>query len=722
MNVRNIPFKSAALSSAAAITLSAGLVTAPSAQAQTLTPVVDVCTGIRLDESLVVDIVGEVVQPVIGNVEDALDPLGLLDLGLDDTLAAAANGEYISLQVLSSDGTLVDPGESCNLAADGYSLNMPSGIEIGGNAITGLGAEDQGASAGDIDAIAFGNNATTTADAGASVAIGTEANVTVDNSVAIGNGSIASRGPQVDYTAPGLTATFTSAGEFSVGAPGAERQITNVAPGVEATDAATVGQVQGLVDELAADAVLYDDSSHETVTFDGTDGTVLDGVADGALNADSMEAVNGSQLFATNEAVDDLGDRVTVNEGDISDLGDRVTVNEGDISDLGDRVTVNEGDISDLGDRVTVNEGDISDLGDRVTVNETDISNIDDRVTVNETDIANIDDRVTVNEGDIVDLGDRVTVAEGDIDNIDARVSVTENNVTDLDVRVSQNTTTINNLESQVGNVPLAYVEDDDATTRSSTPTNTAALIGADDEPVRVTNVAAGTLSATSTDAVNGAQLNATNQAVAQNTTDIAVNRADIATNRTDIANNRTDIDRNTGDIATINNNLQGSTVVPVQYSNPEAPTVSNGGTITNDVTLIGRNTSAPVRVHNVADAVAGTDAVNLRQVQSGLNAAVASANAYTDGRFNELAFDMRELREASFAGTAGAMAAVGLPQVMDGNGRMIAGAVGHYRGETAFALGISAATNDGRGVFKFNGTVDTHGYAGISTGAGFSF
>ena len=420
--------------------------------------------------------------------------------------------------------------------------------------------------------------------------------------------------------------------------------------------------------------MLYDDSSHETVTFDGTDGTVLDGVADGALNADSMEAVNGSQLFATNEAVDDLGDRVTVNEGDISDLGDRVTVNEGDISDLGDRVTVNEGDISDLGDRVTVNEGDISDLGDRVTVNETDISNIDDRVTVNETDIANIDDRVTVND------------------------------------------TTINNLESQVGNVPLAYVEDDDATTRSSTPTNTAALIGADDEPVRVTNVAAGTLSATSTDAVNGAQLNATNQAVAQNTTDIAVNRADIATNRTDIANNRTDIDRNTGDIATINNNLQGSSVVPVQYSNPEAPTVSN------DVTLIGRNTSAPVRVHNVADAVAGTDAVNLRQVQSGLNAAVASANAYTDGRFNELAFDMRELREASFAGTAGAMAAVGLPQVMDGNGRMIAGAVGHYRGETAFALGISAATNDGRGVFKFNGTVDTHGYAGISTGAGFSF
>ena len=53
---------------------------------------------------------------------------------------------------------------------------------------------------------------------------------------------------------------------------------------------------------------------------------------------------------------------------------------------------------------------------------------------------------------------------------------------------------------------------------------------------------------------------------------------------------------------------------------------------------------------------------------------------------------------------------------------RMMAGAIGHYRGETAFALGASAAFNDGRAVAKFNGSVNTRGHAGISAGAGFAF
>ena len=115
-------------------------------------------------------------------------------------------------------------------------------------------------------------------------------------------------------------------------------------------------------------------------------------------------------------------------------------------------------------------------------------------------------------------------------------------------------------------------------------------------------------------------------------------------------------------------------------------------------------------------------DAVNLRQLQSGIDAALAQSNAYTDMRFAEIAFDLDKVRRASYAGTAGALAVSGLPQVIESEGQMMAGAIGHYRGETAFAIGYSASSDDGRAVFKFNGTVDTHGYAGISTGAGFAF
>ncbi|MGC6761541.1 hypothetical protein ACP0F0_25255, partial [Escherichia coli] len=50
-----------------------------------------------------------------------------------------------------------------------------------------------------------------------------------------------------------------------------------------------------------------------------------------------------------------------------------------------------------------------------------------------------------------------------------------------------------------------------------------------------ITNVKAGTLSENSTDAVNGAQLNATNANVATNTTNIATNTASINTLNTSI-------------------------------------------------------------------------------------------------------------------------------------------------------------------------------------------
>ena len=113
---------------------------------------------------------------------------------------------------------------------------------------------------------------------------------------------------------------------------------------------------------------------------------------------------------------------------------------------------------------------------------------------------------------------------------------------------------------------------------------------------------------------------------------------------------------------------------------------------------------------------------MNLRQLQSGVDAAIAASNSYTDARIEQLGFDLQKVRKASNAGTAGALAVAGLPQVIEADTRMMAGAIGHYRGETAFALGLSGSSNDGRAVFKLNGTVDTRGSAGISTGAGFSF
>ena len=84
------------------------------------------------------------------------------------------------------------------------------------------------------------------------------------------------------------------------------------------------------------------------------------------------------------------------------------------------------------------------------------------------------------------------------------------------------------------------------------------------DKDGKISGVAAGEVSSTSTDAINGSQLHQTNENVAaldkrvtQNEADIATNKAniaqnaaDIAQNKADIAANRADIDKNKADIA----------------------------------------------------------------------------------------------------------------------------------------------------------------------------
>ena len=70
------------------------------------------------------------------------------------------------------------------------------------------------------------------------------------------------------------------------------------------------------------------------------------------------------------------------------------------------------------------------------------------------------------------------------------------------------------------------------------------------DQNGKISGVAAGAITADSTDAVNGSQLKQTNDNVAQNKADIAQNKADIAQNKADIAQNKADIAQNKTDIA----------------------------------------------------------------------------------------------------------------------------------------------------------------------------
>ena len=555
------------------------LAASPARAQATPDTLISVCSGVSLPPSLITGIIDPVVtgiyNPIESNLNQTLGALGALlglpgplNVDVSGLLTTAGSGSDIGLTVLAQDGSLVAPGDECNAQADSFTLDAPAGIAIGGNAITGLGDNGEQAQAGEIDSIAIGNRASTDAAALGSIALGTDASIgaggtgsvalgtgssaTVSNSVALGAGSQASRGSQSGYFAFGLAIPQNSAGEVSVGAPGAERQITNVAAGSAPTDAANMAQLQAIAALVPTDAVEYDDASHSVITLDGAGGTLVTNVAPGTLSATSTDAVNGAQLFATNQ-----------------------------------------------------------------------------QVQTNSLAIANLQVQVT-------------SIASG-----------------------------------AAG--PVQYSNPGSpAVPNGGTPTNDVTLVGAAAGPVGLHNVGDGMIAAGSTDAVNGGQLFLTNQAVtaAQGTADEA--------------------------LATANNS--------VQYDDPShtSVTFNSGGPVTS--------------LHNVAAGTASTDAVNVGQLGAAVDGAVTMANAYTDARISALDFDIRDVRREGRAGAAAALAAAGMPQVMEPGRNMIAAGVGTYRGRSAIAIGFSRGLENGRGAFKLGLTYDSSEKVGANAGVGFQF
>ena len=124
---------------------------------------------------------------------------------------------------------------------------------------------------------------------------------------------------------------------------------------------------------------------------------------------------------------------------------------------------------------------------------------------------------------------------------------------------------------------------------------------------------------------------------------------------------------------------LTGATANAVQY------TTQPNGTRSNTVALVGGDPTAPVRVSNVAAAVAPTDAVNLGQLNSAYNN-LSQIGAY---QFNSA-------KRQAYAGTAIALAAAGLRyDDRPGKVSLAIGASG-YHGAGGVAIGLGGTSEDG--------------------------
>ncbi|MDK2171322.1 trimeric autotransporter adhesin Ata [Acinetobacter baumannii] len=96
------------------------------------------------------------------------------------------------------------------------------------------------------------------------------------------------------------------------------KQITNVADGINAKDAVNKSQLDNLAAKQNATddaAVKYDDAkTKDKVTLKGKDGTVLDNVKAGHISSTSKEAVNGSQIHKISNSIkNSIGGNTVVN-------------------------------------------------------------------------------------------------------------------------------------------------------------------------------------------------------------------------------------------------------------------------------------------------------------------------------------------------------------------------------------------------------------------------
>ena len=341
-------------------------------------------------------------------------------------------------------------------------------------------------------------------------------------------------------------------------------------------------------------------------------------------------------------------------------------------------------------------------------------------------------------------------------------------------VNVSQLKAVSDTLQSNneaLSNAAVQYDKNADGTVNKGSIT-----LGGGAAGTTITNVAAGNVSAGSTDAVNGSQLHnlgsgvasiiggdaaldasgnltasniggtgkgnisdaiaAVNQGNAQANENIQANKDRLDAGLSFGADSGATISKPIGDTTALkfeggNNITTTATSSGIKFDlngnidvdNITADTVTTGNTTVNNtgvtikdgpsMTTAGIN-AGDKTITGVADGIEVNDAVNLGQL-------TALDNKLSNS-VNELGYKINEVEDDANAGISAAMAMSSLPQAYIPGKSMVGGGIATYNGQSAVAIGVSKVSDNGRWVIKVNGTADTQGNAGGAVGAGFHF
>ncbi|MDR3427550.1 YadA-like family protein [Silvimonas sp.] len=637
--------------------------------------------------------------------------------------ASGANSIALGRNSIASDSDAIAIGQYAHSAGGGISIGQEtwsgmSSVAIGSNTYatgdesTAVGvwarANDANATAVGARANAFAGATSIGRDSGAyadsAVSVGAGATVAffADNAAALGSFSLAYNPNDVALGAGSVTDTtvattgvtlrghnYSFAGTsptstVSVGTVGNERTITNVAAGrlnPDSTDAVNGSQlfatnqavesINSNIDNLGQGSVKYDTNEDGTVNFNSitlggdtynsvtkTGGTRITNVANGSAPSD---AVNFSQLTETNNNVTNLANTVNNITNGVSSRYFHANSTGADSVAIGqDAVAIGVGAVTSADNSVALGAGSSASRG--ATTGYTDGT-------------GNLANQNAVGEVSVGSAG-----AERQITNVAAGSSGTDAvNVAQLNAAL-QNISYGTNPSSDVGGNNMFQVSND---------YNTLAA-----QATGAQSVAGGSNAIASGDNANAVGDNA--QATGSDSTAMG-NKAKATGNKsTAIGNNAVSSGDNSVALGSGSNDGGRSNVVSVS-------TAGNERTIIN---------VAPGEV-----SATSTDAVNGSQLNATNNNVTTLSND-----IKSIQGDIVNLDHKMSAGVAAAMATAGLPQAYRPGASMMALGGATWKGESALSVGLSTITDNGKWVIKATGNSSSRGNSGASVGAGYQF
>jgi autotransporter adhesin len=564
--------------------------------------------------------------------------------------STAADSVASSVDSMAIGGGAVANGGRGAIAI-GANASAQGGYANGGSFSIALG---YGANA-DATAGNWGNNTAIGGNAKANttngVALGSQAIASGGNATALGYGAVASAG---NSTALGIQSVADRTNTVSVGSSTNQRQIVNVANGTADTDAVNVSQLKGVTTALGGGAAVNSDGTIKAPTY----------TVQGQTKSDV-----GSALSAIDTAT-------TGNTTSITNLTNNI------------------------------NNGTVGLVQQDAATKAITVAKATNGTTVDFTGTAGARQLKGVAAG------------KADTD----AVNMSQLKAAGLNVDTS-------------GNVSNAFVAYDDATKGKVTLAGGAA-------GTTITNVKAGALSASSTDAVNGSQLYATNQNVAQNTSDITTLNSKIININGSLAD-AVAYDSSAHDKVTLNG-ANGTTITNVKagavnatstdavngsqlysVSTSVADAIGGGSTVNADGTI-----SAPsytvdgTTVHNIGDAITNIDerttinSTAISNINESLNNITNNGTGIKYFHANSVLADSQAIGTDAVAigGNARAQAdnsvALGANSVSDRANTVSVGAAGAERQITNVAAGTADTDAVNLGQLKAAGLINTDGTA----------